>query len=213
MRTILVAATLLLFLQTATSYSVQPRRRFLQAIPPCLLLGSGSSACHAEVIMVERCDSGEGEGCDKVDPSDPSAELIMQLRKKSKEKNAERAENALGRYNDNNFADYFRASGKVLVRHRDGKSEAIPEVELRKLMNAGTVRFDATGYYFDEPSSAPASAALEILAPEAAVASQAPPAQSAPASAALEILAPEAAMDSAAPPPAASAPAPAPAAA
>lgn len=117
----------------------------------------------AEVIQVKRCDSGEGEGCNSIDPADPAAELIMSLRKKSAEKSADRVAEELRRYNENNFSDFFKVTGKVLVKHSDGTVAAVSEGELRKLMNQGIIRFDAAGYFFDEPAAPPAIATAQTL--------------------------------------------------
>lgn len=158
----------LLFSSTVHGYGLghgQPRitrRHFLHTVP---IVAGGASVASAEVISAKRCDSGEGEGCSTVDENDPAAELIMRLRKQSKENASRRVDEELRRYNDNNFADYFRTSGKVLVVHRDdGRMEAIPQGQLNKLVKEGTVIFNAEGYYFNDPPPPPPASASATAA-------------------------------------------------
>ena len=78
-------------------------------------------------------------------------------------KSAARVAEELRRYNENNFSDFFKVTGKVLVKNSDGTVAVVSEGELRKLMNQGIIRFDAAGYFFDEPAAPQALATAQTL--------------------------------------------------
>lgn len=126
---------MLLFSSTA---ALQPSRRdFLY------LACSAPASCSAAVISAPLCEQGQGDGCAEL--AGDSA-YIRELQSRSSQNREERDKAALERYSVNNFGDYFAAGfpPRKLVRHKDGKYEALTDAELEAGIKEGKI---AKGYF------------------------------------------------------------------
>uniref|UniRef100_A0A7S3NIM4 Uncharacterized protein n=1 Tax=Aureoumbra lagunensis TaxID=44058 RepID=A0A7S3NIM4_9STRA len=128
---------LLIMVQVRALSVVSSRRKVI--INSCILsISSSSRSVSAAIIQKQICEQGQGEGC--VDLAGDS-ELLRELQLRSAEKRAERDKASLERYNYNNFGDYFAAGfpPRKLVRHADGRFEALTDSEIETGIKTGKI--------------------------------------------------------------------------
>ncbi|CAM9249341.1 unnamed protein product [Discosporangium mesarthrocarpum] len=98
--------------------------------------GVGINPALADLSRSPECIDGTGSGCEELSGG---SELIKNLQARSAQNRERYEREMLDTYNQHNFADYFKAENKRMVRHKNGQYEILSEGDYIKAERAGTV--------------------------------------------------------------------------